>query len=890
MENNPNYSEFSQDLIADRGRVDAPAPSITTPSTTTRIDAKSLVVPGAAKGGEGGKGAVVAPPFTALTLSNSAFLAEIFDRLPDGARPVVIGKPGDPQQGGWLPGDAAKVESACPSDRNTYFNCASLLPDAQGLLAARLENAAAYHVLMLDDVGTKVDRARLGDITPTWELETSPGNFQIGFKLETPITNASEVERFQHRFSDAGLTDKGAMGMVRWARLPNGINGKPKYAVDGKPFACRLHRWHPEAVYAADDLLEKLAPATEPAAPASASTRERKPSGPIGNGVYFPPQAENVVISTFKERGLYKREISAGRHDVTCPWHHEHTDELDTGAAYFEPSDTYPNGGFCCQHSHKDEYHIGELLSHFGLTEAQGRGKAIIRVVAGEQNRILSASEQVLALRGGLYQSGGVIVSVSPDTFSGDVKISPLSETSLSLVLADACDWEKFDGRKKAWVRCDPVDKNVRILFNAQNYAHLPSLRGLARQPYYRAGGTELVKAAGYDPTSQLLAIFDGKRYELPAPTEDAAREALALLLDLVSEFHFAEEEDRAAAISAMFTAVTRPALGLAPAFHVTAPSPGSGKSYLCEAIALFAGPGSSAKVSYPRTSEEATKVVLSTLLAAPAVLEFDDMDTDWKPYGAINRMLTSTSITDRVLGFSKMATVGTSVLVLGSGNNVGPLKDLARRVLTINLNARSESPATLAYKGNPIATLKAQRERYVTAVLTIIEAWKAAGSPKASVLPIASYGGLWTDFCRHPLIWLGLQDPASTLLEQVRQDPESDILLQLLQEWHKAVGDKSVTVRRLVDENYSTDLHDALMDLPVVEQGKINRSRLGHYLKRNRDRIIGGYMLQDGQSSDRKAWRVVKVEGEPPASPALPPLPEPSSENVAPVLPEDKF
>jgi hypothetical protein len=51
-------------------------------------------------------------------------------------------------------------------------------------------------------------------------------------------------------------------------------------------------------------------------------------------------------------------------------------------------------------------------------------------------------------------------------------------------------------------------------------------------------------------------------------------------------------------------------------------------------AIGAFAGPAGNAKVSYPTTSEEATKVILSLLLTSPAVIEFDDMDTDWIPHG----------------------------------------------------------------------------------------------------------------------------------------------------------------------------------------------------------------------------------------------------------------
>ena len=85
---------------------------------------------------------------------------------------------------------------------------------------------------------------------------------------------------------------------------------------------------------------------------------------------------------------------------MTCPWVHEHTDELDTGAAYFEPDELYPVGGFCCQHSHRDKYHIRALLEFLGVRNAEARHKPLIRVVAGDLHRVVDAAEKELANRG----------------------------------------------------------------------------------------------------------------------------------------------------------------------------------------------------------------------------------------------------------------------------------------------------------------------------------------------------------------------------------------------------------------------------------------------------------------------------------------------------------
>ncbi|MBV6648132.1 MAG: hypothetical protein KI789_00265, partial [Hoeflea sp.] len=224
------------------------------------------------------------------------------------------------------------------------------------------------------------------------------------------------------------------------------------------------------------------------------------------------------------------------------------------------------------------------------------------------------------------------------------------------------------------------------------------------------------------------------------------AQDAIDLLEGVLNEFHFVDDTDRAAALSAIFTAVVRPTLPHAPAFHVRAPVSGSGKSFLCELIGAFAGPGINAKVSYPATSEEATKVMLSLLMANPAVVEFDDMDTDWIPHGTINRMLTAEHITDRILGASKTATASTRSLFLGSGNNVGPIRDLLRRIITIHIDPRCSTPTTIAYSGDPVTKVRNSRGTYVAAVLTIILAWCAAGSPKADVDNIATYGNAWSD------------------------------------------------------------------------------------------------------------------------------------------------
>jgi hypothetical protein len=839
------------------------------------------------KGGEGGEGGDVSaqagsisdpitPPLPALPpsaatsqVTNDEFIAAIFHRLPAGAHAAVCSKYGDPTTGGWIAKPADQVARNLSDTNNNYINCSSFMPDADGKLHARKDNFAAYHLLMLDDIGTKIPIARIGSFELSYLLKTSPENYQGGIIFAEPITNGEEANRLLDAVIAAGLCDAGATGAQgRWARLPNGINGKAKHAnAAGEPFQCRLVQWNPDLVYTqqkiVDGLKLELAPIAKPKSQA-ASTTKTHDYDDDADDVFTPKSSENPVITELKSRGLYKTPLGSGKHDITCPWVHEHTDALDTGAAYFEPDDTYPIGGFRCQHSHGGVYKTKNFLEFLGIQKSKAKHKAVIRVVEGELHHIVNTAEKELAKTGRYYQSGGLIVTVATNPETGDPSIVPVNGPALTKVLSQCAAWEKFNAKLGGFVPSDPPARHIAILNDSQSYTHLPQLNGVARQPYFRETDGVLVTEAGYDQLSQRFGVFDARKFVTPEPTIEAAYAALALLNELLAEFSYASPIDQSAALSAIFTAVTRASYAYAPAFHTKASTIGSGKSYQNELIGAFAKPGFTQKVSYPTTSEEATKAILSLLLPAPAVIEFDDMATDWIPHGIINRMLTAESITDRILGVSKTATVSTRTLFLSSGNNVGPVRDLLRRVITINIDHRCATPATKSYTGSPVEAVRKDRGRYVAAVLTIILAWKDAGSPRTDVENIATYGGAWADYCRHPLIWLGLEDPATALLEQVKHDPDADALLALLIEWYSLFGSTPTTVRKVISKTFDlvgeSRLRDAICEFPVEERGNINPSKFGWILKKNMNRIVGEYTLRQGTADGRLAWVVVKV------------------------------
>ena len=155
-------------------------------------------------------------------------------------------------------------------------------------------------------------------------------------------------------------------------------------------------------------------------------------------------------------------------------------------------------------------------------------------------------------------------------------------------------------------------------------------------------------------------------------------------------------------------------------------------------------------------------------------------------------------------------------------------------------------------------------RGRYVSAALTLILAWIAAGRPMSPCKPIADYGE-WSDVCRQPLLWLGCPDPATSLFEAMEADPDREQLGRLLQAWFGAFGSTPKKVREAVQSaqisrDTQGDLWDVCEDI-AGERGEINNRRLGNWIRRHLGRIVDGLRFaREGGKHLAEKWRVQSV------------------------------
>ena len=788
--------------------------------------------------------------------TNDEFLTAIFSGLSEEQRPFVLGFSGNPQErkawGGaaWRNGKVSTDNGA----NNWYYTLAVYGPSGDGYRRREKDCQAIYGV-MLDDIGTKaLPLDRLNACPPSYIIETSEGNFQVGYLFIAPETDLEAVNDLNQRMVDARLCDPGAKSpATRYSRLPFASNGKYTPV-----FECRLTEWHPEHRYTVAQIIEQLE--LEPPKP-KGRPNHKTSAHQVEDGVYSPRRTENEVITALKQRGLYKQPLGSGKHDVTCPWLHEHTDQIDHGSAYFEPSETFPIGGYKCMHSHGDTYKIGKFLGFLGVSYVAAKHKPTIKAEAGELGRIVDAAERELAGTGRYYQRGGLIVSVTSDPTSKEVTIRPMPLPALLRALSGVAVWTRHDSRSNSDTVIDPPQKYVAVLADSESYAHLPALAGIARQPHLRPDGS-IVAEAGFDEMTGLFGVFDARQFNIPdTPTKEQAAAALAEIRALLTEFSFSNEHDEAAALAGILTAAIRPSLPLAPMFHIKAPQYASGKSYLSAIIAAFASPSNPSAVAFPTSEEECQKLLLATLLTAPGCVNFDNLTNDLHPYKSLCSALTEESITGRVLGVSKTASVGTRTLFLSSGNNVDAIKDMARRCVRINLDPKVETPAARQFKADPLATVRHDRAHFVALALTVIRAWIVSGDPQTPCKPLASFGQ-WSTWIRQPLLWLGLPDPAQGIFEQLARDPDRETLGRLLHAWHAEFGETPTMIREAIN-TCDPGMDEILREIAEDKQ-QINRRRLGRWISRHQGRIVDDLRFERASgTTSAERWQVKSVRSD---------------------------
>lgn len=480
-----------------------------------------------------------------------------------------------------------------------------------------------------------------------------------------------------------------------------------------------------------------------------------------------------------------------------------------------------------------------------------------IKVYGGGLPRSVNQAERALmAANLDLYQRGGLLVrpAKSPNTIvNGEEKsVAALTQVNvhhLRELMTCAANWIKFDKREMKWVWVDcPKDRADTYLGRERRWK-LPLLVNITNCPMLRPDGT-IMDTPGYDEATGMY--FEVLKANFPAiaekPSKSDALEAFKVLQTPLRQFPFKTEADMSVAISAIFTAVIRPSLPTAPMHGFNAPVAGSGKSLLVDIVSVIATGETASVMAQGQNEEEMEKRLDAALIGGGPIIAIDNCE---RPLGgeAICQMLTQQHKRVRVLGLSKLVDVPTCASLFATGNNLTLTGDLTRRALVSTLDPECERPELRKFEANPLDMVRAERERYVAAVLTILRAYHVAGRPNPPA-PLGSFEG-WSAWVRGAIIWLGLADPCQVMDRMRAADPEIESFRTLVDCWQKTVGlEESISSRGLAElagEAEETvggpvfkhpNLREALLSV-ASKNGSVDTMLLGHWLRRHADRVV---------------------------------------------------
>jgi hypothetical protein len=347
-----------------------------------------------------------------------------------------------------------------------------------------------------------------------------------------------------------------------------------------------------------------------------------------------------------------------------------------------------------------------------------------------------------------IYRRAGELVRVVSDE-NGTLFIEPMSASAFRGHLARSAmfrgrHWDQ-SGRQNVEIPSTPPLDLVRdVMALTPTQFPVPALRGILRAPGFRADGS-LILTPGYDPPTGLYYApsSDLKGLKIPdQPSQSDARLAAELLQEVVADFPFVGQSDRANCLALLVTPSIRSLMQNVPLFVLTAPQQGSGKTLIAEEVSIIHTGKDAVMLTAPKpNSDEWSKLLAAQLMAGRPLSIFDNCSGKFES-DALATILTAGEYEARMLGRTEVRSFPQQTIFIVTGNNVTLGEDLSRRSVLTRLNAQTSTPYRRTGFRHPDLKewTRERRQQLVVAILVLVRAWFVAGRPESSTPIIGSF------------------------------------------------------------------------------------------------------------------------------------------------------
>lgn len=504
-------------------------------------------------------------------------------------------------------------------------------------------------------------------------------------------------------------------------------------------------------------------------------------------------------------------------------------------------------------------------------------------VIGTDEWRVNAEAAAAIATEPDLYQRGGMLVQVGSTEPESDPNAAVRRPPGLLVVrevpppllrerFTRCARWTKFVGGEEEEYRpVHPPAWSVNAVHARGAWPCVRHLEAVVTHPVVLGNGS-LLAANGYDAPSRLLVcVPPDLRLDLPArPTQRDAVAAVATIDDILRDFPFECPAHRGAWFAGLLTPLAWFGFdGPAPLLLIDGNTRGVGKGLLADLIALVLTGRRFPVMSYTADKEELRKKITSLAMEGERLVLLDNLA------GAVGNDVLDMALTadrwkDRVLGGNKVYDGPLNVTWVATGNNVQLAADTARRCSHCRLETLHERPelrTDVTYR-DLRAHVRANRGRLLSAALTILRSWYAAGRPRHDLPPWGSFEG-WSGVVREAVVFAGLTDPGETQ-QALQTTADRDALameavltgLEQMDPHRRGVTTAEV-IERVKDVADSPppwlgELRAGVEELCGKLDGRALGGRFRHFQRRN----FGGRMLCKGgpDRTNSNRWAVVPV------------------------------
>jgi hypothetical protein len=421
-------------------------------------------------------------------------------------------------------------------------------------------------------------------------------------------------------------------------------------------------------------------------------------------------------------------------------------------------------------------------------------------------------------------------------------------------------------GKKKENAPC-PIGV-AKHIFSKDRWPTLQRLNLISRIPVLTKEG-KVLDMPGYHEDEAALLDFNPKDFCIKdIPTKDDAIEALLTLKDLFKECCFGSDLDQAAAIGMVLTAFSRNLYDFAPMFATSANAAGAGKGTISAIVSiLLTGRSSSGLTQFIPDEVELAKQILSSLLEAPPIVNFDNVKEHITFGGStIESLLSTEFFKKRVLGASKDAELSTRLLWAVNGNNLKMTTDMIRRSILINLISKIENPQDRVFERKDIFRFTSKnRGKYISAALTILKAFITINPPHIKAPPLNGFVP-WDDIVRQSLLWLDQSDIVQSQKALQEEDESKEVLRIFMFAWREKYGNASQALSDVIKAASNNEaLYAAISPFSLDKSGKLSSIALSRKIRSYKNAIVSNMQIVRSETMTNGSynWKVAPLDTE---------------------------